>query len=44
MVIWPEPAESDLRAIHEFIAHDSRHCANKVTQAAVDRIRPESMP
>jgi len=32
VVIWSEPAKSDLRAIHDFIAHDSRHYANKVAQ------------
>ncbi len=32
MVIWSEPAKTDLRSIHDFIAHDSRHYAKKVTQ------------
>lgn len=32
MVIWSEPAKTDLRAIHDFIAHDSPHYAKKVTQ------------
>lgn len=32
MVIWSEPARADLRSIHDFIAHDSRHYAKKVTQ------------
>ncbi len=32
MVIWTEPAKADLRSIHYFIAHDSRHYATKVTQ------------
>lgn len=32
MVIWSEPAKADLRALHDFIAHDSRHYAKKVTQ------------
>jgi len=32
MVIWSEPAKADLRSIHDFIAHDSRHYAKKVTQ------------
>ena len=31
MVIWSEPAKADLRSIHDFIAHDSRHYAKKVT-------------
>lgn len=32
MVIWSEPARTDLRSIHDFIAHDSQHYAKKVTQ------------
>ncbi len=32
MVIWSEPAKADLRSIHDFIAHDSRHYAKKVIQ------------
>jgi toxin ParE1/3/4 len=32
MVIWTEPAKADLRSIHDFIAHDSRHYAKKVVQ------------
>jgi plasmid stabilization system protein ParE len=35
MVIWSDPAKADLRAIHDFIAHDSRHYAKKVTQDIV---------
>ena len=31
-MIWSEPAKADLRSIHDFIAHDSRHYAKKVTQ------------
>jgi toxin ParE1/3/4 len=30
MVIWSQPARYDLRAIHDFIAHDSRYYAKKV--------------
>ena len=32
MVIWSEPATADLRSIHDFIAHDSKHYAKKVIQ------------
>jgi len=32
MVIWSEPAKADLRSIHDFIAHDSKHYAKKVIQ------------
>ena len=37
MVIWSEPAKADLRHIFEYIAHDSRHYARKVTQEIVDK-------
>ena len=37
MVIWSEPAKNDLRHIFEYIAHDSRHYAKKVTQEIVDK-------
>ena len=37
MVIWSEPAKTDLRSIHDFIAHDSRHYAKKVTQDIRDK-------
>jgi len=32
VVIWSEPAKTDLRSIHDFIARDSRHYAKKVAQ------------
>lgn len=32
MVIWSQPAKADLRAIHDFIAHNSPHYAKKVVQ------------
>lgn len=35
MVIWSEPAKADLRAMHDFIVHDSRHYVKKVTQEIV---------
>lgn len=37
MVIWSDPAKADLRAIHDFIAHDSTHYAKKVAQDLVAR-------
>ena len=30
--MWSDPAKADLRSIHDFIAHDSRHYAKKVVQ------------
>ncbi len=36
MVIWSEPAKADLRSIHNFIAHDSRHYAKKATPELMD--------
>jgi len=35
VVIWSDPARADLRAIHDFIAHDSTHYAKQVTQDMV---------
>jgi toxin ParE1/3/4 len=32
MVIWSEIAKTDLRAIYDYIANDSRHYAKKVAQ------------
>lgn len=37
MVIWSDPAKSDLRHIFEYIAHDSTHYAKKVVQELVDK-------
>jgi toxin ParE1/3/4 len=37
MVIWADPAKSDLRAIHDFIASDSKYYAKKVIQDILDR-------
>jgi toxin ParE1/3/4 len=35
MVIWSESAKADLGSIHDFIAHNSRHYAKKVTKDIV---------
>lgn len=32
MVIWTQPAKADLRAVHDYIARDSRYYAKKVAQ------------
>ena len=32
MVIWSQPARTDLKHIHDFIAEDSKHYAKKVVQ------------
>jgi plasmid stabilization system protein ParE len=37
MVIWADPAKSDLRAIHDFIASNSKYYAKKVVQDIMDR-------
>jgi toxin ParE1/3/4 len=37
MVIWTDPAKSDLRAIHDFIASDSKFYAKKVVQDIMNR-------
>ncbi|MFU8837372.1 MAG: type II toxin-antitoxin system RelE/ParE family toxin [Thiohalomonadaceae bacterium] len=36
-MIWSDPAKADLRSIHDFIAHDSKHYAKKVTQDIVTK-------
>jgi len=37
VVIWADPSKSDLRAIHDIIASDSRYYAKKVVQDIMDR-------
>ena len=37
MVIWAEPAKSDLRAIHDFIASDTKYYAKKVARNIVEK-------
>jgi len=37
VVIWSKPAKTDLRSIHDFIAHDSRYYAKKVVQDIRER-------
>jgi len=32
MVIWTKPAQTDLRSIHDYIAHNSKYYAKKVAQ------------
>ena len=38
MVIWADPAKADLRAIHDFIALDSKYYAKKVVQDIMEEI------
>ncbi|PHS27464.1 MAG: addiction module toxin RelE [Methylophaga sp.] len=38
MVIWSEPAKSDLRSIHDFIAQDSKYYAKKVAQDIREKV------
>lgn len=38
MVIWSQPAQADLKHIHDFIAEDSRHYAKKVVQEIKDKV------
>jgi toxin ParE1/3/4 len=35
MVIWADPAKSDLRAVHDFIASDSKYYTKKVVRDIV---------
>ncbi len=37
MVVWSDPAKADLRAIHDFIAQNSKFYAKKVLQDIVDK-------
>lgn len=37
MVIWTEPARNDLKAIHDFIALDSKFYAKNVVRSIVQR-------
>lgn len=37
MVIWTDPAKTDLRHIYEFIAEDSKRYAKKVVREMVDK-------
>ena len=37
MVIWSERAKADFRSIHDFIAHNSKHYAEKNTQGIVPK-------
>lgn len=36
-MIWSGPAKADLRAIHDFIAHDSKFYARKVLQDIIEK-------
>ena len=37
MVIWAAPAKTDLKAIYDFVASDSKYYAKKVIQDIIDR-------
>ena len=37
MVIWAEPAKTDLRAIHDFIASDTKYYAKKVVRDIIEK-------
>lgn len=37
MVIWADPAKSDLRAVHDFIASGSKYYAKKVVRDIVEK-------
>jgi plasmid stabilization system protein ParE len=38
VVIWTEPARNDLKAIHDFIALDSKFYAKNVVRSIVQRV------
>ncbi|KFZ45166.1 hypothetical protein KD27_00905 [Smithella sp. D17] len=37
MVIWAGPAKTDLKAIYDFVASDSKYYAKKIVQDIIDR-------
>ena len=38
MIIWSKPATEDLRLIHQYIAHDSKHYATRVIQDITNKV------
>ncbi|MDO9047098.1 MAG: type II toxin-antitoxin system RelE/ParE family toxin [Methylobacter sp.] len=38
MIIWSKPASEDLRLIHQYIAHDSKHYATRVIQDITNKV------
>lgn len=37
VIVWSQPARDDLRLIHQYIAHDSKHYANRVIQDIAEK-------
>jgi len=38
VIIWSKPATEDLRLIHQYIAHDSKHYATRVIQDITNKV------
>jgi toxin ParE1/3/4 len=38
VIVWSKPAREDLRLIHQYIAHDSKHYAIRVVQDITEKI------
>jgi len=38
VIVWSNPARQDLRLIHQYIAHDSKHYATCVIQDITDKV------
>lgn len=38
VIVWSNPARADLRAIHDYIAKDSRHYAKRVVQDLMAKV------
>lgn len=38
VITWSKPAQEDLRLIHQYIAHDSKHYATRVIQDITDKV------
>lgn len=38
VIVWSQPAREDLRLIHQYIAHDSKHYATRVVQDIAEKV------
>lgn len=38
VIVWSQPAREDLRLIHQYIAHDSKHYATRVAQDIAEKV------
>lgn len=38
VIVWSQPVREDLRLIHQYIAHDSKHYATRVVQDIAEKV------